>query len=290
MSRVLFVLFLAASAHEALASGRCNDTQLAGGLHCECPDINAQLQSKDVFCPAGFLPVVYDLAKPFPPDGTTSRFTIRGSRGSMCPTLKHKVAVTGHVVVCWGPKEDDSACRPMVIPYNSFCIDTADEPLGDACTGDCANVSTNIIAIMNAGAAHFRVCPPIAPATSCRSTSPGGEEMFRFQPGGWCVTEECVGSATGSFTDGKTCVGGWGATYLGFGHHQTRKGWYDWESGAFMVDYRGKRPVCGALGACIGDRGEWTGTLVATPTPSSPNAPPCLTKPGDTCSSGTCMP
>jgi hypothetical protein len=51
-----------------------------------------------------------------------------------------------------------------------------------------ANVSTNIIALMDAGAAHFQVCPPLDPTTSCRSTSNGSEELFRFQPGGFCVT------------------------------------------------------------------------------------------------------
>jgi hypothetical protein len=285
MWRTILGVVIVLAARPALPSGRCNDTQLAGGLHCACPDIRAQIQSSDVFCPSGFVPVVYDLAKPFQPDGTTSALTIRGSRGSMCPTLERLVGVTGHVVVCWGPPED-GGCRPMVVPYNSFCIDTADEPLGDACAGTCANVSTNIIAIMNAGAAHFRVCPPSDPATSCRSTSPGGAELFRFQPGGWCVTDECDGGAPGP----DTCVGGWGATYLGFGHHHTSKGWYDWTSGAFKVDYRGRRPVCGALGECIGHVGEWTGTLVASPAPGSPNRPPCLTKAGDVCNPGACMP
>ena len=284
MLRTTVAVAVVLATGSAFASGRCNDSQLAGGLHCDCPDIGSQLQAKDVWCPDGFTAVVYDLAKPFPPDGTRSTLTMRGSRFSQCPTLEHTVGVTGHVVVCWGQNED--GCRPMVVPYNSFCIDTADEPLGAACAGECASVSTNIIAIMNAGAAHFRVCPPRDPQASCRSTAPGGDEMFRFQPGGWCVTEECDGADAGP----DTCVGGWGATYLGFGHHQTRKGWYDWRSGAFMLDYRGKRPVCGALGACIGDRGTWTGTLVATPAAGSPNPPPCLTKSGDACNPGACMP
>jgi hypothetical protein len=253
-------------------------------MHCGCPDVSAQIVAGDVFCPLGFEPVVYDLSKPFAADGTTSALTMRGSRTSMCPTLERSVGVSGHVVVCWGPP--DGGCRPMVVPYNSFCIDTADEPLGDGCSGACAGVSTNIIAVMNAGAAHFRVCPPNDPATSCRSTAPGGAELFRFQPGGWCVTDQCDGRTPGP----DTCVGGWGATYLGFGRHHTSKGWYDWASGAFKVDYRGRRPVCGALGECIGHIGEWTGTLVATPAAASPNPPPCLTNTGDACSPSACLP
>jgi hypothetical protein len=275
---------IALLAAHAFASGRCNSGQLAGGLHCGCPDVVAELQGGLVGCPSGFVPVVYDLAQTFPPDGTTSTITMRGSRGSQCPALEKTVAVTGHAVICWGPA--DGGCREMVVPYNSFCIDTADEPLGPDCSGTCAAVSTNVVAIMNAGAAHYRACPPNDATLSCRSTSPGGVELFRFQPGGWCVTEECEGPNVGP----DTCVGGWGATYLGFGRHHTPKGWYDWSAGAFKVDYRGHRPVCGALGACIGDRGEWTGTLVATPSPQSPNPPPCLGKSGDACSPATCMP
>lgn len=284
MWRAIIAIGTVLAALPAFPSGRCNDSQLAGGFHCGCPDVGTQLGAGDVFCPSGFVPVVYDLAQPFPPDGTTSTLTMRGSRFSTCPTLERPVGVTGHLVVCWGPPLE--GCRPMVVPYNSFCIDTADETLGASCPGACADVSTHVVAIMNAGAAHFRVCPPSDPATSCRSTAPGGVELFRFQPGGWCVTEECDGAAPGP----DTCVGGWGATYLGFGRHQTPKGWYDWTSGAFKVDYRGHRPVCGALGECIGNRGTWTGTLVATPSPGSPNPPPCLTKAGDACNPGACMP
>jgi hypothetical protein len=104
---------------------------------------------------------------------------------------------------------------------------------------------------------------------------------------GFCVTDECDGaSSPGS----NACVGAWGATYLGFGHHGTPQGWYDWASGAFKVDYRGRRPVCGALGNCLGGTGHWTGTFVATPSPASPNLPPCLTKAGDTCNPSACAP
>lgn len=276
------VVLLASIAH---ASGRCNEGTVAGGLHCACPDVLQEISDGIVTCPNGYVPVVYDLSKPFPPDGTTSSLTMRGSVHSMCPRLERTVGVSGHLVLCWGAV--DRGCRQMVVPYNSFCIDTADETLGPDCPGACQDVSTNLIAIMNAGAAHFHVCPPIDPATSCRSTSNGDQELFRFQPGGFCVTDQCDGAAPGA----DTCVGGWGATYLGFGRHHTEKGWYDWASGAFKVAYRGKRPVCGALDACIGDRGEWTGEIIATPSPSSPNRPPCLGSPGDTCTPATtCLP
>ncbi|HXJ35388.1 MAG TPA: hypothetical protein VMS22_15250 [Candidatus Eisenbacteria bacterium] len=284
MSRTTIALASLLVASLARASGRCNEGQLAGGLQCGCPDVRAQIQAGLVSCPSGYVPVVYDLGQPFAPDATTSTLTMRASVRSQCPTLERTVGVTGHLVVCWGPPEGD--CRQMVVPYNSFCIDTEDTTLGAACNGACQDVSTSIIAIMNAGAAHFRVCPPNDPATSCRSTSPGGVEIFRFQPGGFCVTEECDGAAPGP----DTCVGGWGATYLGFGRHQTQRGWYDWPSGAFKVDYRGHRPVCGALGACIGDRGHWTGTFVATPSPTSPNLPPCLSAAGDVCNPTACTP
>jgi hypothetical protein len=231
------------------------------------------------------MPVVYDLSHPFPPDGTPSTITMRGSTGSMCPTLEDTVGLTGHGVICWGPV-DNTGCRQMVVPYNSFCLDTADEPLGGACASVCANVSTHLIAIMDAGAAHYRVCAPKDASTSCRSTAAGGVELFRFQPGGWCVSEECQGASP----DANTCVSSWGATYLGFGRRGTEKGWYDWASGAFRVDYQGHRPVCGALGNCIGNRGRWAATIVATPSANSPNPPPCLTKSGAVCNPATCTP
>jgi hypothetical protein len=66
--------------------------------------------------------------------------------------------------------------------------------------------------------------------------------------------------------------------------------WYDWTSGALKVDYRGRWPVCGALGNCLGGTGHWIETFVATPSAASPNLPPCLTKPGDTCNPSACAP
>ena len=52
---------------------------------------------------------------------------------------------------------------------------------------------------------------------------------------------------------------------------------------------RGRRPVCGALGDCLGNTGHWTGTFVAT-SPASPNPPPCLTKAADTCNPSAAHP
>ena len=273
------------------ADSRCADGQLAGGLHCGCPDIVGEINQSPplITCPQGFLPVVYDLGNPFPPDSTTSSFTMEGSVRSQCEGLEKQVGVTGQLVVCWGP--EDRGCRQMSVPYNSFCIETEDTKLGTGCAGSCADVSTNIIAIMDAGAAHFHVCPPAPnPTALCRATSNGGDELFRFQPGGFCVTDECDG-ASSSADAPNACVGAWGATYLGFGNRGAGvpKGWYDWASGAFKVDYRGRRPVCGALGDCLGNRGHWRGTFVATPSPASPNPPPCLTKAGDTCNPSACM-
>ena len=277
---MLFGLSLLASL--AYGSGRCNLGTIAGGVRCGCPDVLSQINDDVVTCPTGYMPVVYDLGQPFPADSTTSSFTMEGSVRSMCEGVEKKVGVNGHLVICWGPP--DRGCRQMVVPYNSFCIDTEDTQLG--CQGACSSVSTHIIALMNAGAAHFHVCPPSAnPSVPCRSTSNGGTELFRFQPGGFCVTDQCEGASTTN-----ACVGGWGATYLGFGHHGTQQGWYDWASGAFRVDYRGRRPVCGALGDCLGNRGHWTGTFIATPSASSPNPPPCLTHAGDTCNPSACLP
>jgi hypothetical protein len=284
---VLGVLILGASRAYA-ADSRCADGQLAGGLHCGCPDVVAEIAQGLITCPKGFVPVVYDLGQPFPPDSATSSFTMEGSVRSKCEGLEKKVGVTGQLVVCWGP--EDRGCRQMSVPYNSFCIETEDTPLGAGCDASCANVSTNIIAIMDAGAAHFHVCPPAPnPSAPCRATSNGGDELFRFQPGGFCVTDECDGASS---PGPNACVGAWGATYLGFGNRGAGvpKGWYDWASGAFKVNYRGRRPVCGALGNCLGNRGHWTGTFVATPSPASPNLPPCLTKAGDTCNPSACAP
>ena len=248
------------------ADSRCAVGQLAGGLHCGCPDIVGEINQGKITCPQGFVPVVYDLGNPFPPDSAISSFlNMEGSVHSQCAGLEKKVGVTGQLVVCWGP--EDRGCRQMSVPYNSFCIETEDTTLGAGCDASCANVSTNIVAIMDAGAAHFHVCPPSAnPSAPCRATSNGGEELFRFQPGGFCVTDECDG-ASSSADAPNACVGAWGATYLGFGNRGAGvpKGWYDWASGAFKVNYRGRRPVCGALGDCLGNRGHWTGTFVATP-------------------------
>ena len=49
------------------AGARCADGQLAGGLHCACPDVVAEIAQGLITCPQGFVPVVYDLGKPFPP-------------------------------------------------------------------------------------------------------------------------------------------------------------------------------------------------------------------------------
>jgi len=57
--------------------------------------------------------------------------------------------------------------------------------------------------------------------------------------------------------------------------------WSDWTPGALKVDYRGRRPVCDALGKCLGGTGHWTRTFVAMPSLASPNLPPCLTKPDE---------
>jgi len=284
----LGILVLGASpAHPA--DSRCADGQLAGGLHCACPDVVAQISQGLITCPKGFVPVVYDLDQPFPPDPSlTSSLTMEGSVRSKCEGLEKKVGVSGHLVICWGP--EDRGCRQMSVPYNSFCIDTEDTTLGAGCDASCTDVSTNIVAIMDAGAAHFHVCPPAAnPSAPCRATSNGGEELFRFQPGGFCVTDECESASSPGLN---ACVGAWGATYLGFGNRGAGvpKGWYDWASGAFKVDYRGRRPVCGALGDCIGNRGHWRGTFIATPSPASPNLPPCLTQAGDTCNPSACAP
>ena len=273
------------------ADSRCAVGQLAGGLHCGCPDIVGEINQHLITCPQGFVPVVYDLGNPFPPDSAISSFlNMEGSVHSKCEGLEKKVGVTGQLVVCWGP--EDRGCRQMSVPYNSFCIETEDTKLGTGCAGSCADVSTNIIAIMDAGAAHFHVCPPAPnPTALCRATSNGGDELFRFQPGGFCVTDECDG-ASSSADAPNACVGAWGATYLGFPNrgHNVPSGWYDWASGAFKVNYRGRRPVCGALGDCLGNTGHWTGTFVATPSPASPNPPPCLTKAGDTCNPSACAP
>jgi hypothetical protein len=293
MSRVLAVLGLLVVAWPA-AANRCTPGELAGGLHCSCPDIASEIANGTITCPIGphltpEKPVLYDLDKPFPPDSAISSFlNLVASPRSECAGLQHPVAVKGQLVVCWGPLVD--GCRTMSVPYNSFCIDTADEqldPLGTACHDPtCQAASTHFISIMNAGAAHFQVCPPLNEQTSCRSTSAGGIELYRFQPGGFCATNMCDGTSPGP----DTCVRQWGATFLGFGGHETARGHYDWASGAFRVDYKGRRPMCGDIQTCLGSSGHWTGTFIATPSPQSPNPPPCLTTAGDTCNPGVCMP
>ena len=293
MSRILVVVCFLLVAGPADAN-RCTPGNLAGGFHCSCPDIASEIANGAIVCPIGpnhtqEKPVLYDLDKPFQPDpAITSSLTLVASPHAECAGLQHTVAVKGQLVVCWGPLVD--GCRTMSVPYNSFCIDTPDEALdpgGSAChEASCKAASTHFISIMGAGAAHFQVCPPLDEKASCRSTSAGDVEIFRFQPGAFCATNMCVGTSPGP----DTCVRQWGATFLGFGGHETPRGYYDWSSGAFKVDYKGRRPMCGDIQACLGSSGHWTGVFIATPSPQSPNPPPCLTRARDTCNPDICMP
>jgi hypothetical protein len=53
---VLLVLFVGVSPVYS-ADSRCADGQLAGGLHCACPDVVAEIAQGLITCPNGFVPV-----------------------------------------------------------------------------------------------------------------------------------------------------------------------------------------------------------------------------------------
>jgi hypothetical protein len=289
---------------------RCGSVN-GGGLHCSgCPE--SYIAALPHVCAADETQVIYDLDKPFPLDSSKkSNVIIRARPGSPCagmtdtvPPLSNEpgaieVPISGFAVGCWG-RPDKDGCRVVkFLNGGTMCLHIADEKLGSGCTGSCANLSTEQVAISTAGAAEHFVCPPANPSTSCRAmrspnpTARAGEG-FRLWVGGFCATNGCDNPGTPQSTVGpNTCVAGWGATFLGYAIGKSKPlgpGWYDWQSGAFKIDYRNGKATCGTLGACLGsgNSNPWDLSLVGVPRASTP--PPCLTTPSGPCDAPGCSP
>ena len=274
-------------------AGRCNPgAGLGGELLCSCPNYDQVLPTESSIrvCPPGWTTVVYDMDKPFPPDGTMSNWAVTGNSTS-CPAYQGNIRIRGQLVGCWSP-QDHAGCREFKTPFEGQCFSLDSTPLGGSCSGSCASVETGFLAIGNAGSGSYRVCPPVDPSTSCRAVGLGGKPpgKFRFQTGGWCLTGGCT---TGDPTvPGGACRTGWGATYFGsaFGVPQ---GWYDWKTGTFKVETNMVRGVCGRVRDCLGDRVAGVMTAVGVPEVSPIfGKPPCIpgTKPGDPCNPADCVP
>ena len=303
-------------------ASRCKSVNgFTGGLHCGLDSdthpanenqacTEAAIENLPLKCAPGDIRVIYDLDKPFPLDAThTSYLTIRAAPNSPCAAMTDtipplsgeggaiKVPVTGFVVGCWSPPDKDG-CRMMkVLNGGSMCLHAGHEPLGPGCTDPkCVDVSTEQIAISNAGAADHYVCPPRDPATSCRATRGSGEERFRLWIGGFCATNGCADPGVDPKVDDDTCVAQWGATYLGYnrpaGKGINEPGNYDWGTGAFKLDYTNGKATCGTLGTCLGKaagkRAQWDLSLIGVPRASTP--PPCLADPNSSCNPTGCIP
>ena len=280
-----------------------------GGVHCGLDSdpspphpsqacTEAAIANLPQKCDPGWTRVIYDLDQPFPPDPThpVSTVTIRASQFSACAAMPEKtLPMTGFAVGCWSPADKDGCRIVKFLNGGSMCLHIPHEPLGAGCSAECADVSTEQIAISTAGAADHFVCPPIDAAVSCRSQrSPNRtgrrKEKFRLWVGGFCATNGCEDPGGNPTVGPDTCVAGWGATYFGYAvgkSHPLGPGWYDWASGAFKVDYRNGKATCGTLGACIGagQGNPWDLSIVGVPRSSTP--PPCLSGAGR-CNAARC--
>jgi hypothetical protein len=279
-------------------ANRCSSGTLSGGAHCGCPDPAELVARCNDVSEAGHPPgtwtaVVYDLDKTFPPDGTTSFVTVRAHPKSPCAAMgggsgEKTVPITGgYVVGCWS-EPDQNGCRTVhVLNDASMCLEIASTPFGPGCsTPECDAVETGQTAISNAGAADRFVCPPIDPATSCRSTRRQDEELFRLWVGGLCATNSCEAGQVGA----NTCTSHWGATQWGYNRGHSKDlgpGWYDWQSGAFKIGYVGRRNSCGTFADCLG-KDRWDQVLVGTP--AAGYSPPCLGNESGVCDAAGCVP
>ncbi len=294
-------------------AGRCQSVNgFTGGLHCGLDsDISpphasqacteAAIANLPLKCPAGSTTVIYDLDKPFPPNpSATSHAVLRASPMSPCAAMGDTtIPMNGFTVGCWFPPDKDGCRIVKVLNGGSMCLHIADQKLGPVCGPDCQDLSTEQIAISNAGAAEHFVCPPLDPTTSCRARrtpTPGGKSGngFRLWIGGFCATNGCADPGVDPQIDANTCVAQWGASYFGYAVGKSTAlgpGWYDWGSGAFKVDYRNGRATCGKLGQCLGtgSKAPWDLSVVAVPRASTP--PPCLV-PGQSspCNPAGCTP
>ena len=282
------------------AASRCKSKN-GGGKHCGldaaaggggCTE--ASIQNLPLKCAPGQTMVIYDLGRPFPADPTAlSHAVLRASPNSPCAGMTDlPVPLTGYAVGCWSPP-DQNGCRVVeFLNGGSICLHIQDQKLGAACGTACQDVSTEQVAVSNAGAAEHFVCPPTDPSASCRATRSDGTEGFRLWVGGFCSTNGCSDPGTGPTIGPDTCVAQWGATYFGYAIGKSAAlgpGWYDWASGAFKVDYRNGKATCEKLGACLGEghANPWDLSLVGVPRASTP--PPCLGG-SRSCNAAGCVP
>jgi hypothetical protein len=282
-------------------------------------------------CQPGDTMVIYDLSQPFPDNGLpedssmvaglTSFMTLRAGQNSACahmvdtvdpkpcpdprecpnqstqPEGAIKVPITGYMVGCWTPPDHDG-CRDVAFYTKAICVHAGHELLGPGCTNagdiDCANVSTEQVAIDVPGAKNRRTCPPADSTKSCRAVRRSGDPGFRFWIGGFCSTNNCNDPGTSPVVGDDTCKVAWGATKLGYdfpdGKGINEPGWYDWKTGSFKIDVSSPKPTCGALGQCLGERAGvfWDLRLIATP--RSGQTVPCVGGGPNACDAGTCAP
>jgi hypothetical protein len=269
-------------------------------------------------CKPGETKVIYDLGVAFPDNGhsadgavvgTTSFVVMRSGSNAPCahmvdtvdplpcpdpqvcpgvltqPEGAVKVPIAGYMVGCW-TKPDRHGCRDLRVYTKAVCLHVQHQTLGAGCTAagniDCANVSTEQVAIDVPGGSNRRLCPPTDPATSCRGTRfSSGDPGIRFRIGGFCSTNNCANPGTAPDVDPTaTCDSAWGATNLGYNRPPGRginaPGWYDWKTGAFKVDLTSPKSTCGPLGVCLGEHAgvPWDLRVVAVPRPGQ--AVPCI--------------
>jgi hypothetical protein len=280
-----------------VSAGRCQ-SGLGGGLHCgACPDEATIQNLAQTKCQPGWLPVIYDLDKPFFADNSTSNAIIRSTPNSLCPGLEKTVPMSGYIVGCWSPPNSDGCREFKIINNGTWCLEIGGGPLGADCPA-CADVSTDQISIVNAGAADHKVCPPhnegMDPGDpqycrARRSLVAKSEAKFRLWAGGFCSTNSCEGDQPGA----DTCVSQWGATYFGYNRPPSNglpPGWFDWKTGSFKVVAGNGKATCGKLGECLGEgrTAPWTLTVVATPRPTQ--SLPCLRDSTNPCDPAGCAP
>jgi hypothetical protein len=277
------VLLLALAPVRVARAGRC-ESGLGDVPRCTCPDYAELLAApaSPVKCRPGWTPVVYDLDQPFPLDSATSSFTLKATNSKECPGLMKELPFRGKLLGCWSPLED--GCRAFQTPFEAQCLSIDPFTLEGTCSAKCASLHTGLLGMGNAGNGAYRVCAPRDATASCRGTNLSGEERFRFQTGGLCVSSGCQEEETVPGTDG--CQSGWGATYFGFAFH-VPPGHYDWQTGAFKVMTNQKRPTCGALADCLGPKAQWVFTTVGTP--AAGYAPPCFTTDPNPCNPAGCF-
>jgi hypothetical protein len=209
-----------------------------------------------------------------------------------------KVGITGYLIGCWSKPSPHHNCRDLRVYTKAVCLHLAHQTLGPGCSKagsiDCANVSTEQVAVDVPGGSNRRLCPPTDPNMSCRGTRFNtGDPGIRFRLGGFCSTNNCASPGVAPDIDPvNSCDSAWGATNLGYnrppGRGINQPGWYDWKTGSFKVDLTSPKSTCGPLGECLSQHAgvPWDLRVVAVPRPGQ--ALPCVGD-GSSCDPNSCF-